>query len=72
MMMMVMKTSDISETKQPRAKLNAKCPYEAGGDSSGDQLESTLTYFSGEQNFLQRISRTFFVGSQQNLAALGV
>jgi len=41
------------------------------GDKSGD-LASTLTYFSGEQIFSQRISRTRFVKTQRNLAAIGV
>jgi len=41
MMMMVMKTSDISETKQSRAKLNTDT--EAVGDRSGDQLQLAPT-----------------------------
>jgi len=70
------KTSDISETKRSRTKLTTECLQKlVYGLSIGDKMNLvtiawTTAYFSREQNFSQRISRTLFVGARRNLAAL--
>ena len=62
------KTSDISETKQSRAKVTTQCIdwWQIWWPSVNFGL------LFQEQHFPQRISRTFLVGARRNLATLGV
>jgi len=68
---------------QSRAKVTTESLYKlvyglSIGDKSGDPLVTrfvtnrTMAYFSGEQIFLQGISRTLFGGARRNLAVLWV
>ena len=67
------KTSDISETKRSRAKLTTECLQKLlYGLSICDKMNLvtiawTTTYFSGEQNFSQRIYLVHFLSERNDI-----